>query len=102
MKISTFGEGLAYNERNKRKNVINKPVHIGFFVLELSKLLMYEFFYDVLQPEFGQENVHVLATDTDSFILQIYTKDLYERMDLLSDTKSNKLSNGLIIKILRH
>ena len=38
---------------------------------------MQEFFYDVLQPAFGQDNLHLLFTDTDSFGLQIYTKDLY-------------------------
>ena len=35
---------------------MDKPIYIGFSVLELSRLLMYETYYDKLQPEFGQEN----------------------------------------------
>jgi len=76
MNLKTFGEGLAFVERKKKKDVMDKPIHIGFFVLEHSKLLMMKFFYDVLQPYFGVENVHLLMTDTDSMILQIFSKDI--------------------------
>lgn len=80
LRLKTFGEGLAFIERKKREDKINKPIHIGFFVLEYSKLLMYQFFYDVLQPTFGQDKVHLLMTDTDSLVLQIFTRDLYGQM----------------------
>ena len=38
------------NEENKRK--INKPVHLGLSILEISKVLMYEFWYDYIKPKY--------------------------------------------------
>ena len=38
----------------------NKPIYLGFFVLELSIILMYETFYEKLEACFGQENIHLL------------------------------------------
>ena len=55
---------------------MEKPIYLGFTVLELSKLLMYETYYDKLQPFFGQEKNHLHYMDTDSFILSVYTKDI--------------------------
>ena len=46
----------------------DKTIYVGFAVLELSKLHMYES-YDKLQPYFGQENIQCHSMDTDSFVL---------------------------------
>ena len=43
---------------------MDKPIYLGFTVLELSKLLMYETYYDVLQPYFGQENIQCPYMDS--------------------------------------
>ena len=53
-----------------------------FSVLKLSKILMYETYYDELQPFFGLENLQLLHMDTDSFVLSVKTKDLrfYQRL----------------------
>ena len=53
--------------------LMNKPIYLGFSVLELSKLHMYETYYDILQPFFGQENLHLHYMDTDSFVLSVNT-----------------------------
>ena len=37
--------------------LMDKPIYLGFSVLELSKLLSFETYYDKLQPYFGQENI---------------------------------------------
>ena len=59
---------------------------IGFTVLELSKLVMQQTFYDVIQPRFGERKVEVLMSDTDSFLLRIITtKSETEVMQTLSD-----------------
>ena len=58
---------------------------LGFTVLELSKLLMYETYYDTLQPYFGQENLQLHYMDTDSFVLSIKTKDIIEDLFNLKD-----------------
>ena len=55
---------------------MDKPIYLGFTVLELSKLLMYEIYYDKLQPYFGQENIHLFYMDSDSFVLSVNTKDI--------------------------
>ena len=45
-----------------------KPIYVEFSVLELSKLLMYERYYDKMQPYFGEDNLELHYTDCDSFI----------------------------------
>ena len=56
--------------------LMDKPFYLGFTVLELSKLLMYETYYGKLQPYFGQENIQLFYMDTDSFVLSVNTKDV--------------------------
>ena len=53
---------------DKEKTVFDKPIYLGFSVLELSKLLMYEFYYHTLEP-YWQNKVQLHYMDTDSFIL---------------------------------
>ena len=65
--------------------LMDKPIHLGFTVLELSKLLMYETYYDVLQPYFGQENIQLHYMDTDSFVLSVNTKDVIKDLKKLED-----------------
>ena len=55
---------------------MDKPIYIGYAVLELSKLLLYETYYDKLQPYFGQENIHFHYMDTDSFVLNLKTENI--------------------------
>ena len=54
---------------------MDKPIYLGFSVLELSKILIYETYYDKLQPYFGLENLHLHYMDTDSFVISVKTKD---------------------------
>ena len=56
--------------------LMDKPIYLGFTVLELSNLLMYETYYDKLQPYFGQENIQLHYMDTDSFVLSVKTKHI--------------------------
>ena len=55
---------------------MDKPIYLGFAVLELSKLLLYETYYDILQPYFGQENIHLHYVDNYAFVLGLNTKDI--------------------------
>jgi RNase P subunit RPR2 len=57
----------------------NKPTYIGFCVLELSKLLMYQFHYDYILPTYGS-NAKLLFTDTDSLCYELTTADAYRDM----------------------
>ena len=62
-----------------------RPIDLGFAVLELSKLHMYETYYDELQPFFGRKNIQRRYMDTDSFILSVNTKDLIRDLKILED-----------------
>ena len=57
----------------------DKPTYVGFCVLELSKLIMYEFHYDKILPLYGM-NAKLLFTDTDSLCYEIKTNDVYADM----------------------
>ena len=58
---------------------INKPFYIGMSILDLSKWHMYNFHYNVMKAIFG-DRVHLHYTDTDSFIYEISSADVYEEL----------------------
>ena len=65
--------------------LMDKPIYLGFSVLELSKLLMYETYYDKLQPYFGQENIQCHYMDCGSFVLSIETENINNDLKNLQD-----------------
>ena len=70
---------------NKNEVLMDKPIYLGFSVLELSKLLMYERYYDKLQPYFGQENIQLHYMETDSFVISVKAKDFIKDLKNLED-----------------
>ena len=54
---------------------MNKPIYLGLAILDISKSLMYEFWYDYLKPK-NEENLKLCYMDTDSFIFQVETENL--------------------------
>ena len=71
-----FGENLMGCEMGKIKVVMNKPIYLGQAILDLSKIMMYEFHYNYMVPKYG-ENLTLCYIDTDSLIYQIKTEDFY-------------------------
>ena len=65
--------------------VTDKPTYLGFALLELSKISMYETYYDKLQPYFGQKNLQLHYMDTDSFVLSVDTKDIIKDLKKLNE-----------------
>ena len=63
---------------------MNKPIYLGLSILEISKLLMYEFWYDYMKPKYG-DNIKLCYMDTDSFIMNIKTEDFYN--DIANDVE---------------
>ena len=56
---------------------MNKPIYLGLSILEISKILMYEFWYDYIKPKYDN-NVKLCYMDTDSFIMDIKTNNFYK------------------------
>ena len=56
---------------------MNKPVYLGQTMLDISKTLMYEFWYDYLKPKYG-DKVKLCYMDTDSFVILIFTEYFFE------------------------
>ena len=75
--INYISEDLSITEMNKTKVKLNKPICLGLSILEISKLLMSEFWYDYMKPKYA-DNIKLFYMDTDSFIMNIKTEDFYK------------------------
>ena len=75
-----FSENVLAIERKKKqkkqkaKVKMNKPVYLGMSILDISKTLMYKFWYDYIKPKY-EDRAKLCYTDTDSFIIHIITED---------------------------
>ena len=69
---------------NKTKVKMNKPIYLGLSILDISKTLMYEFWYDYVRPKYN-DNVKLCYMDTDSFIVSIKANDFYK--DIANDVE---------------
>ena len=75
-----FNEHLVGVHQLKTQIMLNKPVYVGVAILDLSKVLMYDFHYGVIKKEFGNKAT-LLGTDTDSLKYSIECDDLYQWMN---------------------
>ena len=82
--INLISEDLSIIEMKKTKVKMNKPIYLGLSILEISKILMYEFWYDYMKPKYN-DNVRLCYMDTDSFVMHIKTNDFYK--DISSDVE---------------
>lgn len=76
--LSIFSENLVAVQLRKTKLFYNKPIYLGFSILEISKTLMYDFHYQYMKNKFT--NIKLLYTDTDSLIYQIFCDDFYKEI----------------------
>ena len=83
--INLISEDLSIIEMKKTKVKMNKPIYLGLSILEISKTLMYEFWYDYMKPKYGND-VKLCYMDTDSFIMNIKRNDFYE--DIANDVEN--------------
>ena len=79
-----FSDELSAIHVHKTKLTLNKPIYVGFSVLELSKHHMYDWYYNTLKKKYG-EDCTLLYTDTDSLLVDIKTKDAYKDMSEMKD-----------------
>ena len=62
---------------NRMRVKMNKPIYLGLSILDISKILMYEFWYDYMKPKYGNNGI-LCYMDTDSFIMNIKTEDFHK------------------------
>ncbi|KAK3754326.1 hypothetical protein QZH41_017837, partial [Actinostola sp. cb2023] len=74
-----FDENLVGVNMKKPTLYLNRPIYVGFCILDLSKTLMYDFHYNVIKQKYGNQAT-LLFTDTDSLCYNIQTEDIYEDM----------------------
>ena len=74
-----YNEDLAAIKQKKKDLLLNKPIYAGMCILDLSKLHMYQFHYDVIKKTY-QDKAKLLFTDTDSLCYHIRTDDFYKDM----------------------
>ena len=77
-----FTENLLAIEMRKTQILMNKSVYLGLSVLDLSKTVMYEFWYDYVKPNYDK-NAKLCYVDTDSLIVHLKTDSIYQ--DIVED-----------------
>ena len=82
--MNYISEDLSIIEMKRMKVKMNKPIHLGLSILDISKILMYEFWYDYMKPKY-KDNVKLCYMDTDSFVMNIKTEDFYK--DIANDVE---------------
>ena len=72
-----FSENNIAIEMKKTKVKVNNPIYLSMSKVDISKILMYDFWYDYIKPEY-QDKANLCYMDTDSFIIHFKTEDFYE------------------------
>jgi hypothetical protein len=85
-----LNKNLTIIQRKITSIKYEKPIFLGMVILDLSKLLMYQTFYDVLQKIWGGStttttDIEIIGFDTDSFFLNIKTEDVYKDMEKIKE-----------------
>ena len=83
---------ISNRNEKKNKSKMNKPVHLGLSILEISKTLMYEFWNDYIKSY--QYSAKLCYMDTDRLMIHIKTKDVYENI-------ANDVEKDLIHQIMK-
>ena len=105
--MKLIDDNLAIIEMRKVKVKMNKPIYLGLSILEISKITMYEFWYDYVKSKYGSR-ASLCYMDTDSFVINIKTKDFYkdtaengkERFDTSSYIYDRSLPTGFNKKVV--
>ena len=74
-----FGEDLVAVNMKKPSLYLNRPIYVGFTILDFSKIVMYDFHYNYIKRKYG-DRATLLFTDTDSLCYEIKTDDIYQDM----------------------
>ena len=100
----SFGKDYAAIHEIKPVLILNKPIYVGFTVLDLSKWKMYDFHYNFIKKNF---NAELLFTDTDSLTYEIKSENVYKEFykwkdlfDISNYSKDSTFLMRLIKKLM--
>ena len=79
-----ISEDMLIIEMRKVEVKMNKLIYLVQAILDISKILMYKFWYDYIKSKYG-DNARLCCMDTDSFVIYIKTKDFYK--DIADDVE---------------
>lgn len=91
---TTYSKNLAAVSLENKIIMFNKPIYIGFAVLDISKTKMYEYHYNVMKTHYGK-NITLMYTDTDSLVYYILTNDFYKDLAVNSNLLDNMDTSNL-------
>ena len=74
--IKHFSKKLLAIEMKISKVKMNKPEYLGMSVLDISKILIYKFWYDYVKPKY-KGKAKLCYMDTDSFVINSFTEDFF-------------------------
>ena len=105
--MKLIDNNLAITEMRKVKVKMNKPIYLGLSILDISKITMYEFWYDYVKIKY-QDRARLCDMDTDSFVVNIKAKDFYKdmsqdvnkRFDTSNYTFDRPLPTGINKKVI--
>ena len=105
--MKLIDDNLAIIEMRKVKVKMNKPIYLGLSILDISKITMYEFWYDYVKSKY-EDRARLCYMDTDSFVVNIKTKDFYkdiaenvkERFDTSNYIYDRPLPTGVNKKVI--
>jgi hypothetical protein len=83
-KPKIFYDDLAALHMYKTSLYLNRLIYVGMSILDQSKLLMYDFYYNKMRTKY-RDRVTLLYTDTDSLSMHIETEDIYADMAAYPD-----------------
>src|SRR5215210_3998884 len=111
--FKAFEKGITAVHMLKSTVTLNKPVYVGQAILDISKAMMFNFWYGYINSRYGNK-ARLLYTDTDSLIMLIETEDIYkdqaERPDIFDldysgdlflmkdETKGSAISESVCLK----
>ena len=84
----------------KKTNVkMNKSIYLGMSILDISKTLMFDFWYDYIKPK-HRDRAKLFYIDTESFVIYIKTEDFYE--DIADDVEKCLIHLSMMNMIKNH
>ena len=92
--MKLISENLSIIEMKKVKVKMEKPIYLGLSILEISKIVMYEFWYDYVKKKYGNM-VKLCYMDTDSLIMNIKTKDIAQDVEEIFDISNYDVDRPL-------